>query len=398
MKIDTAIPSLGLRFCVLAFLAVTGCSSEQATSADITAKKYTKFKLNPGREDIGQCDASDRACYLGSLDLTNAYWLGAVSKTMYETKLDAAHPEWAFGGMTSKKKGLIDPGKNGALKEYGLAWREFVIFDDNLAKSTATYFETKDGVAVLAFRGTATDQGPANLIADADISQVCAESEGVEYCTHEGFRDNFHHLWSSGDWARYVPVTFCAAGTDSQCETTAASKKVVVRVEMGAYLAERFHGPNAPHALFITGHSLGGALATLALNEVLLDPNLIPANVDVAVYTYGTPRVGNAAFAEKVFEESRKRHIPYYRFVHRQDGVARVQVPGYAHLGLNPSGEDDGLDTFIHLVGADEREGKGETMSLGELDAEDPGGGLGDMLGDHAMQKYMAVLKVATKP
>jgi hypothetical protein len=356
----------------------------------------SEFRLRPKREVLADCEASDRDCYLRTLDLSNAFWLGAVSKTIYETRVDAARPGLAFAGMTSDEVGLILPDRVGGLAEAGLAWREFVIFDDSLARATASYFETTDGVAVLTFRGTTNPEGPANLATDLNVAKACAVSGGEEYCIHSGFRDSFYHLWSSGDWARYAPMTFCADGVDEACAAVPASDKVVVRVEMRKYLAERFSGPNAPHALFITGHSLGGALATLALNELLLDS--VPlGNVDMAVYTYGTPRVGNQAFATKVFEESRARDIPYYRFVHRQDGVARVRWPGYAHVGTNPDGELDGLDTFVHLVGPDERDGEGEIMSLGQLDEEDPGDST-DMLRDHDMTKYMPVLELAELP
>ncbi len=42
-----------------------------------------------------------------------------------------------------------------------------------------------------------------------------------------------------------------------------------------------------------TGHSLGGALATLAAYDITKGCS----DVDVACYTYGAPRTGNHAFA-----------------------------------------------------------------------------------------------------
>lgn len=378
------------------FASLPACEPDSSSqSADVVAKN-AKFKLKPGVEDVASCAPRDRACYLGEVDLQNAFWLGAVSKSIYALKVDPSQPAGVFGAMTSKDSGLILPEWKGGLRENGLTTRELAVFDDSLARSTAMYFETKTGIAVLAFRGTANDEGPANLFADANVKQTCTKDAGVEYCIHSGFRENFYHLWSSkAEWARYVPMTFCADGTDAACDT--AKEKVVVRVELGAYLRERFAGPNAPKALFITGHSLGGALATLALNELLVDPTIVPASVDVAVYTFGTPRVGNEAFALEVFDASRKRGIPYYRFVHRQDGVARVKVDKYAHLGDNPVGEGDGLDTLIHLVGANERNGKGPIVTLGDYDAEDPGSAA-DMIKDHDMSKYMPLLKIAKLP
>ena len=46
--------------------------------------------------------------------------------------------------------------------------------------------------------------------------------------------------------------------------------------------------------VLVVGHSLGGALATLCAAELMYTYNL----TDVQLYTFGSPRVGNAAFAE----------------------------------------------------------------------------------------------------
>ena len=46
--------------------------------------------------------------------------------------------------------------------------------------------------------------------------------------------------------------------------------------------------------VYVTGHSLGGALATLLASDLASRPDPKPR---LAVYTFGSPRVGNAAFA-----------------------------------------------------------------------------------------------------
>lgn len=68
------------------------------------------------------------------------------------------------------------------------------------------------------------------------------------------------------------------------------------------------HGNTLP--LFITGHSLGGALALLATK-------LIAPNVDGACYTFGSPRVGN-------YEYFRSIKTPVFRIVNSSDVVPRV--------------------------------------------------------------------------
>lgn len=76
--------------------------------------------------------------------------------------------------------------------------------------------------------------------------------------------------------------------------------------------------PNAP--VYVSGHSLGGALATLCA----LDLKLNQGAHDVRLYTYGSPRVGNSVFADW-FESQIKVH---WRFTHNRDIVPSVP-PGY---------------------------------------------------------------------
>lgn len=75
--------------------------------------------------------------------------------------------------------------------------------------------------------------------------------------------------------------------------------------------------------VFITGHSLGGALALLA--SILLKGRERFA----ACYTYGCPRVGNEQFANRLFK------VPVYRCVHHADIVPGVPLlfMGYRQYG-----------------------------------------------------------------
>ena len=71
--------------------------------------------------------------------------------------------------------------------------------------------------------------------------------------------------------------------------------------------------------LFITGHSLGGALALLATK-------LITPNINGACYTFGAPRVAN-------YEYFRFLKTPVYRVVNSADMVPRVP-PGAGMIAL----------------------------------------------------------------
>ncbi|MHB8974555.1 MAG: lipase family protein [Pirellulaceae bacterium] len=78
----------------------------------------------------------------------------------------------------------------------------------------------------------------------------------------------------------------------------------------------------AHQTIWLTGHSLGGALATLAAAH--LDSTPVQG-----LYTYGSPRVGDAAFVSVLLPHS------HYRFVHRDDWVPLVppEILGYVHGG-----------------------------------------------------------------
>ena len=84
------------------------------------------------------------------------------------------------------------------------------------------------------------------------------------------------------------------------------------------------HAPQRP--LYFTGHSLGGALATLA--------STLPPG-PTATYTFGSPRVGNRAFAAGLRD--------LYRIVHGDDIAPKYPLPlGYCHGGEAWRLGDDG--------------------------------------------------------
>ena len=73
------------------------------------------------------------------------------------------------------------------------------------------------------------------------------------------------------------------------------------------------------YTLYVTGHSLGGALAIIAAKHLERDSL-------AACYTFGSPRVGNEEFGEEI-------RAPIYRIVNAADGVPRVP-PSWASRGF----------------------------------------------------------------
>ena len=156
--------------------------------------------------------------------------------------------------------------------------------------------------------------------------------------------------------------------------------KVWVRVHKGFYTAWMKNDFNkilldrvgailgampAPSAatVLVTGHSLGGALATLGAHSMR---TRFP-NTQVAVYTYGSPRVGNCAFAL----ESNDLVTEHFAVINDQDPVARVPKGSYKRVGdrviVNDMGDIIVRPGFLEMQvinHAGEREGWGVGGSL----------------------------------
>jgi triacylglycerol lipase len=133
--------------------------------------------------------------------------------------------------------------------------------------------------------------------------------------------------------------------------------------------------------IFVTGHSLGAAMATLFCLD-LLDIGIKVARL----FTFGSPRVGDEYFCES-FEES----IKHDRFVNNNDVVVHVPPESgtsidYTHCGtLHYFGEKGGMvigpSWFSQVVESI----KGIVADIGEL-------GL-DGFKDHSLACYIDALK-----
>jgi triacylglycerol lipase len=129
--------------------------------------------------------------------------------------------------------------------------------------------------AILAFRGT--EQEIQNFLCDAETWRV-SEFGGTAK-VHSGFKRALDSIW--------MPIA-----------------KVLDTLDC---------------PMFYTGHSLGAALATLAAAR----------RAPQAVYAFGSPRVGDARFVEKL------RNVPVFRVIHGNDVVTTVppEALGFRHVG-----------------------------------------------------------------
>lgn len=220
-------------------------------------------------------------------DAVNAAWLADAALLAYGTE-DLIHEKVTEAGLTGAE-----------VKFFACDGTECFVLH------SPSFF-------IVAFRGTQIDRvgNPIDLI-----------REGIELRLPADFFQLrpflFPNLFDSLTDAQFIP------GLEG---THLGFRKALARVWEGeegvrAFLDGLRQQQERP--VWFTGHSLGAALATLAAQAYE------PAGVQ-GLYTFGSPRVGNADFA-KVFE------VPCVRFVHGFDVVTQLPLGGlpfrYHHIG-----------------------------------------------------------------
>ena len=151
-----------------------------------------------------------------------------------------------------------------------LALANFELINTYNKKETQAFLakraDPSNPMLVLAFRGT--EMNSADIKADLRANLISAD--GAEK-VHKGFKNAFE------------AVRQCISADLKKC-------------------------PNIP--IYLTGHSLGGALAVIAARYLASDSL-------GACYTFGSPRVGNLEFSKKI-------KTPIYRVINSADIVPRL--------------------------------------------------------------------------
>ncbi|KAG1354378.1 phospholipase A1-Ibeta2, chloroplastic [Cocos nucifera] len=170
---------------------------------------------------------------------------------------------------------------------------------------------------------------------------------------------------SSGEVRQRVPKVargFWSLYKTAGQQVSSLSASVVEEVRR---LVELYKGEEL--SITVTGHSLGAALAILVADELsTCAPNVPP----IAVVSFGGPRVGNRAFADRVKKE---RGVKVLRIVNAHDVITKVPAgmplphvrEGYEHVGnelrinsrdspylrpdAGPACSHD-LEAYLHLV------------------------------------------------
>ncbi|CAL5016006.1 unnamed protein product [Urochloa decumbens] len=124
--------------------------------------------------------------------------------------------------------------------------------------------------------------------------------------------------------------------------------------------------------VYVTGHSLGGALATLLALELSSSQMAKNGVIFVTMYNFGSPRVGNRRFAE-VYNAKVKDS---WRIVNHRDIIPTVpRLMGYCHV-----------EAPVYLKFGDSKDA---LVNNGILDDEDQGDEIGEYTPDVLVTEFM---------
>jgi len=192
---------------------------------------------------------------------------------------------------------------------------EFEFYD---REGTQAFLAASDETIIVSFRGTE----PPNLadwMTDFDFKLVPGPAGKV----HSGFSKALSFVWRR--ILKKIRSIRSASVVDLQTMSRGDGKK-----------AGRPANQTVP-TLWITGHSLGAALALLATAEM----KLLEDRPVRGLYTFGQPRTGNQDFARDFNSVFKERA---FRFANNNDVVTRVapRLLGYSHTGSIYYIEHDG--------------------------------------------------------
>lgn len=206
---------------------------------------------------------------------------------------------------------------------------KFTVADYIKDKPTDTHVLIIDGEdrIVIAFKGTTSSQ---NLKTDINMFYSTAKSLLPTRLAEEDAEGDEaalqNPLLKTRDWRRAkihkgFAVAYGAVG--------AKLLSIIKRLQ-----------DNRRRPVFLTGHSLGGALATVCSVDLYLRLGL--TRKEIFVSTFGAPRVGNRPFY-RIYNENVPIH---WRIVVGPDVVAKLPKLGYIHVGKKVLITVDG-DLFI---------------------------------------------------
>jgi hypothetical protein len=262
-------------------------------------------RTNPSVELIKHCGEHNEKALMEINRLKNIQNLVKGKKLTQKEEKQARFDKKRIEGLVKKYelKNSLSVGLDWNKDEAILRCEQYKFHDDLIPDTQGALFENKDAITIV-FRGTEegnTTDIMTDLLATNKID--LSLNSKMQGNVHEGFYKAARIL---RDW--------------------------VIR-EISEIRKLRPESINKP--IFITGHSLGGAIANLVMYNLLerKEHNDHESLNLKALYTFGAPRVGDNIWATRFRDLAIEKNVGLYRMVNLNDLIPHVPCFGYVHSG-----------------------------------------------------------------
>lgn len=328
----------------LGLAVLGGCSAQASVATD----DGTNNEVRGWSKDRFGLEATEAGAY----STGDAYWMAVLSGASYQNS-DQIKAQ---------------------LQTIGLGNAETAFFENKKTDTQGFYVGTPTA-GIVVFTGSRTFR---DWITDLKFEKVPSPFGKV----HLGYSEAFASIWEDN-----TGLTIQGAATPGE--------------GLRSFLMARHSGKSPARPLYLTGHSMGGALATLAFvnarYEACADAQATPRdNTEAyvacaaeepklpvhAVYTFGSPRVGDKLFASLAAGDGiwGAEHPFVNRFVNNLDLVSNVpcRFLGYWH----PERGGDEKATIARLT-------KDGDIMRGSAAGGDWKGKIKDLIADHRVTSYV---------
>lgn len=344
------------------------------------------------------------------LNGTNMYWLSMITRSMYR-HFSVATGEYGYGGfgsdidqkffrkldlqirLTQLKAGyptMDDPWttedqRQEKIKKFSAIYAsEFAneAFEPNLPELYQKLIKTDDDSRGIYFLSGTKLQGSIATKGSTQAYYLEHKDNDMVVIVFRGTEIN-----NTEDLDRILDTKHVPFKTFPNALVMSGFSAAYLEIREGLMgLIQRKKNQKKPINLWVTGHSLGGAIANLFVADVLERKNendLSHVNL-MGLYTFGAPRVGDARFALGLDFYSMYLNVPIYRVRNAADIVTGVPLgfknyPGYWHGGSLVYLDAKGRAYYGN--GWKDIESKSDLLNT-----------LPTSLGDHSLEKYIPKL------
>ena len=216
-------------------------------------------------------------------------------------------------------------------------YRDNIIGDDDYYLisdySVPVLFERVEGNLIVAFRGTASI---SNILTDLNTSNLLSDADN-EINSYDLFKDRMEHLGVKAHEGFIKVLTESRLPKRLTDESYVGARQAIPLYEIVRAEIDKYKG--SVNDVILTGHSLGGAIATLFYFLYETDNSRKEDKIKMRLISYGSPRVFYSDSKDAV--ESRCTDI--IRVFNSRDVVTYVPfhsgmrlsniVSGYTHIG-----------------------------------------------------------------